>query len=89
MNFSRFYRWPHAVPLLAFFALALLYWSRVLIGGQVLLPGDFLRGFAPFGNDPQAPWNILQWDALGQYFPWRHFSAEELRAGKIRFPARH
>lgn len=73
----------HRVPLLILFALTLAYWSRVLFTGQVLLPGAFLRGFAPFGADAQAPWTILQWDALGQYFPWRTFAARELQAGHI------
>ncbi len=49
--------------------------------GQVLLPGAFLRGFAPFGDDPSAPWTILQWDALGQYYPWRTFAARQLQSG--------
>src|SRR4028119_379120 len=74
---------PHAVPLLVLFALNLSFWIRVLVTGHVLLPGEFLRGFAPFGSDPQAPWNILQWDALGQYYPWRHFAAQQLRSGEI------
>ena len=63
--------------------LALLFWARCLFFGRVLLPGDFLRGFAPFGSDPRAPWTILQWDALAQYFPWRHFAATQLRQGHI------
>ncbi len=75
--------WPHTLPLLALTGLALFYWGRVLFTTQVLLPGEFLRGFAPFGNDPQAAWNILQWDALGQYYPWRSFAARELRAGHV------
>lgn len=71
----------HRAPLLILLALALLYWSRVLFTGEVLLPGAFLRGFAPFGSDPKAPWTILQWDALGQYYPWRAFAARQLHAG--------
>jgi len=55
----------------------------VLFTNSVLLPGEFLRGFAPFGNDARAPWTILQWDSLGQYFPWRHFAAGELHSGRI------
>jgi hypothetical protein len=74
---------PHTVPLLVLLALNLLFWIRVLATNQVLLPGDFLRGFAPFGSDSQAPWNILQWDALGQYYPWRSFAAQQLRSGLI------
>lgn len=74
---------PHTKPLLILVALCLAYWSKVLFTGQVLLPGAFLRGFAPFGSDPRAPWHILQWDSLAQYFPWRLFAARELHAGHI------
>ena len=79
----RIFRSSHTIPLLILFALCSLYWIRVLVSDQVLLPGEFLRGFAPFGNDARAPWNILQWDALGQYFPWRTFAARQLQAGQI------
>jgi hypothetical protein len=61
----------------------LLFWGRVLFTGNVLLPGAMLRGFAPFGDDATAPWTILQWDSLAQYYPWRHFAAHSLRAGEI------
>lgn len=74
---------PHLAPLLLLFALCLMFWSRVLFTDQVLLPGAMLRGFAPFGDDANAPWSILQWDALAQYFPWRHFAAQSLRGGQI------
>ena len=70
-----------ALGLLTLFALAL--WSRVLFTGQVLLPGAMLGGFQPFGGNPRAPWTILYFDAIGQYFPWRHFAGQELRAGHI------
>ena len=55
----------------------------MLFGGQILLPGTMLKGFAPFGSDPQAPWNILQWDSLAQYYPWRAFASRELQAGVL------
>jgi hypothetical protein len=42
-----------------------------------------LRGFAPFGADGSAPWTILQWDALAQYYPWRHYAAQSLQSGQI------
>ncbi len=72
-----------SAPLFLLAALCLAFWSRVLLTDQVLLPGAMLRGFAPFGSDPNAPWTILQWDALAQYFPWRHFAAQSLRGGEI------
>ncbi len=70
-------------PLLILLALALAFWGRVLFTGRVLLPGEQLHGFAPFGGDARAPWTILQWDALAQYFPWRHFAGQQLRGGHI------
>ncbi|MDQ3814065.1 MAG: YfhO family protein, partial [Armatimonadota bacterium] len=74
---------PHTAPVLLLCGLSLVYWSKVLFTGHVLLPGAFLRGFAPFGADPQAPWNILQWDALAQYYPWRAFAARQWQSGLI------
>jgi hypothetical protein len=73
----------HAAPTGLFVVLALCYWGEALFTAGVLLPGAMLRGFAPFGGDPQAPWNLLQWDALGQYFPWRFYAAQQLRAGLL------
>mgnify|MGYP007115599830 CR=1 FL=1 len=73
----------HTVPLLILVILTLLYWAKVLFTGQVLLPGLMLKGFAPFGSHANAPWNILQWDALGQYYPWRLFAARMLHQGQI------
>jgi hypothetical protein len=82
-RFRRVLASHHAAPLLILVALSLLFWGKVLFTGQVLLPGAMLQGFAPFGARPDAPWNLLRWDALGQYFPWRTFAAQELRQGHI------
>lgn len=73
----------HALSVALLVALTLLYWSRVLFTSHVLLPGEMLLGFAPFGAEGSAPWNILQWDALAQYYPWRHFAAQQLQSGLI------
>jgi hypothetical protein len=83
MNSSspRFSRRAVALGLLALVWTA--WWADVLFTSRVLLPGEMLRGFAPWGSDPQAPWTILQWDALAQYFPWRTFAARELEAGRV------
>ncbi|MEO6907636.1 MAG: hypothetical protein ABI210_07070 [Abditibacteriaceae bacterium] len=79
----RFWNSQHTVPSLILVILTLVYWAKVLFTGQVLLPGNMLAGFAPFGSHPNAPWNILQWDALGQYYPWRLFAARMLHQGQI------
>ena len=81
MNSILSHRHARALGLLTLFALIL--WGRVLFTGQVLLPGASLAGFHPFGGNAGAPWLLLQWDSLAQYYPWRHFAAQELRAGHI------
>lgn len=73
----------HTAPVCFLIFLALLYWAKVLFTGAAFLPAEMLRGFAPFGSDPQAPWNLLRWDSLGQYYPWRFFAARELQSGTI------
>jgi len=73
----------HALPLLILLILTLLYWAKVLFTGEVLLPGNMLAGFAPFGSNANAPWNILQWDSLAQYYPWRLYAARMLHQGQI------
>ena len=47
------------------------------------MPGNMLAGFAPFGSHANAPWNILQWDSLAQYYPWRLYAARMLHQGQI------
>lgn len=74
---------PNVAPLAILGVLCLAFWSRVLLTGNVLLPGAMLKGFQPFGGDGSAPWTILQWDALAQYYPWRHFAAQSLHNGQI------
>lgn len=74
---------PDWLPLAALLALSFFYWSKVLCTNNVLLPGEFLKGFAPFGAQPTAPWNILQWDGLAQYYPWRLCAARQLHVGLL------
>ncbi len=80
---ARVFASPHFWPLLFLITLCCALWADVLFGGRILLPGEMLRGFAPFGSDANAPWTILKWDALAQYTPWRMFAARELAAGRI------
>ena len=51
---------------LALLVLVLAVFSPVLLGGQILLPLDTLRGYAPFGNLPAPPvhGNYLQADLV-------------------------
>jgi hypothetical protein len=74
--------------MLVFPLLALLLLWNVLVGGDVLLPAKYLGGFAPWGK-PGAPeltllqWNVLQWDGMAEFYPWRLHAARSFAAGLI------
>lgn len=70
--------------------LALLLLWEVLIGGKVLLPADYLKAFAPWnsGVSPEArqllpQWNVLQWDGMAEFFPWRLYAARSFGQGHL------
>ncbi|MFN3649978.1 MAG: YfhO family protein [Armatimonadota bacterium] len=83
---GRVSRWlPLVFPLLALF----LLWD-VLLGGRVLLAADYLSGFLPWslGLPPEArealpQWNVLQWDGMAEFYPWRVHLAREGAAGRV------
>ena len=73
-------------------ALALLAIPTLLVGpallpGRAFLPADLLLQFEPWRSQaaalPTAHWDALVWDGIAQYYPWRTFAAESLRAGHI------
>jgi hypothetical protein len=54
---------------------------------RALLPADLLVQFEPWRSQvsplPEAHFDALVWDGIAQYYPWRHFAAESLRAGVV------
>jgi len=58
-----------------------------LLPGRALLPADLLVQFEPWRSQvtarPQAQWDALVWDGIAQYYPWRQFAGESLRAGHL------
>lgn len=79
-------RFPTAALLVLLLLLllpTLLLW-RVVFTGDVFLPADLLRDIAPWRAATRAqmvPWNPLLWDGMAEFYPWRLFAAESLRAG--------
>jgi branched-subunit amino acid transport protein len=71
---------------------ALLAVPTLLVGpalrpGSALLPADLLVHFEPWRSQlavlPEAYWDPLVWDGIAQYYPWRLFASESLRAGHL------
>ncbi len=67
--------------------LALLLLWPVLAGHRVLLPAEYLLAFRPWGSPAAAEhlpqWNVLQWDGLAEFYPWRLHAARSMAAGRI------
>lgn len=61
--------------------------GAALLPQNALLPADLLVQFEPWRSRLPAPpavhWDPLLWDGIAQYYPWRLFAADSLRAGVI------
>ncbi|MBV9850704.1 MAG: hypothetical protein JO250_13605 [Armatimonadetes bacterium] len=70
------------LPFLALLLLPTLLLWRVVFAGDVFLPADLLRDIAPWRDESHlVPWNPLMWDGMAEFYPWRLFAAQSLRAG--------
>lgn len=65
--------------------LPLLLFHRALFLGEAFLPADQLRHLAPWkASTPSlTPWNVLRFDGITQFYPWRLQAARAWRAGKL------
>lgn len=72
---------------LFYLGLAVLFLWRSTLTGDVFLPANLLAHIAPWTSAPHPealpPWNPLRWDGIGQFYPWRHFAAQTIRAGTL------
>jgi hypothetical protein len=57
-----------------------------VFSGACLLPANLLKDVYPWrtGNPRDlVPWNVLQFDGITQFYPWRLFAAETWRSGYV------
>ena len=65
-----------------------LVFGPAFVRGEAFVPADLLsylspyRAHAPAAADA-APWNVLRFDGITQFYPWRLQAAREFRAGRI------
>ena len=74
--------------LLALLSLPLLVFHRALFFGEAFLPADLLSYLSPwkaaYPPAPNAaPWNVLRFDGIAQFYPWRLEAARQWRAGHV------
>nr|WP_309687510.1 hypothetical protein [Armatimonas sp.] len=66
--------------------LPLTLFHRTLFLGEAFLPTDQLRQLAPWRSEQEettAHWNVLRFDGITQFYPWRLQVAREWRSGHL------
>ncbi|WP_395092860.1 hypothetical protein [Armatimonas sp.] len=65
--------------------LPLTLFHRTLFLGEAFLPTDQLKHLAPWKTTETLPraWNVLQFDGIAQFYPWRVQVAREWRSGHL------
>ena len=62
---------------------ALPLWRAIFLG-EAIGPFDQIRQMAPWnGPPPSRPWDVLQADAVLQFYPWRDMVFESWRHGQL------
>ncbi len=58
---------------------------RPLLRGEAFVPADLLGHVAPFQSltEPKPAWNVLRYDGITQFYPWRLQAARAVRAGRV------
>lgn len=74
-------------PVLVLLLLPLTLLHRPLLHGEAFVPADLLGYVAPFqgppGATPKSAWNVLRYDGITQFYPWRLQAARAVRAGRV------
>jgi hypothetical protein len=73
-------------------SLPLVLLHRPLLRGEAFVPADLLAYVAPYqpgaisGSTeaaPTRPWNVLRFDGIAQFYPWRLYAARTIRRGRL------
>lgn len=71
------------LPYLCVLLTVILLLVRPLTGQSVLLPGEQLRHIHPWTTESRPPWNVLQFDGIAQFLPWRTEVVRQFREGHL------
>jgi hypothetical protein len=67
--------------------LPLLVFHRAILFGEAFLPADLTGHLAPFKavreSPVSTPWNVLRFDGITEFYPWRVQAAREIQSGRI------
>lgn len=78
------------LTLLALLLLPLLVFRRPLLLGEAFVPADLLSYLSPWKSvhpptEDSPQWNVLRFDGITQFYPWRLEAARQVQAGHLPF----
>jgi hypothetical protein len=81
---------PRLLVLLALLFLPLLVFHRPLLLGEAFVPADLLSYLSPWKSvhpptDDSPQWNVLRFDGITQFYPWRVEAARQVQSGRLPF----
>ncbi|MEP0765709.1 MAG: hypothetical protein HRF45_04105 [Fimbriimonadia bacterium] len=74
-------QWTLAALLFAIVAVVPMW--RCVLYGEVFVPGAMSLGFEPWKEETGEAWDILRWDSVAQFYPWRKFLFFHLASGHV------
>lgn len=81
---------PRLAVVLVLLAVPLLLFHRALLLGEAFVPADLLGFIAPWNAapapsrpEPGGAWNVLRYDGITQFYPWRLEAARQMQAGRL------
>lgn len=76
------------LALLALLFLPLFVFHRPLLLGEAFVPADLLSYLSPWKaahppTEDSPSWNVLRFDGITQFYPWRVEAARQVQAGRL------
>lgn len=54
-----------------------------MLRGEVFVPAGLQKNLRPWLADQPQPWDVLRWDSVAQFYPWRKYLSAKLAEGDI------
>jgi len=78
-----------AFAALIFLLLSLIPLWRPVLLGEAFVPAGMQKGIRPWQQPDPPAWDVLRWDSVAQFYPWRKYLVQSLSEGNVPLWNRH